>query len=458
MKTRSLIFLLFLIICGTATAQNYSGDARKIGIGGLGYSENPALRLVEEENRYTAIVIPFGLIQLIQDFDKFDPDNEDIFDPILAVEYAANPLHYGFDRVSGEARGRFVSDVFNGELSRDLNDYRGFNLTDHYKGGGLVSPNWGKTFKVIQKDSGSFHGFYVGVGPYISAKTELFVDEELTDVLSSPTEVPIPNRNFDIYNQSSGQLALAVTGGYRARFSLANHNRSGLSNRNGIYVSMNYHYLFGFRYEDMDLAVQFDTDSEGLLTMDPATSPIDLYYLNSRSGRGFALDFGAAVVYNGWEFGFGANGVANRIDWKDLILKKFFMESILEGGDFVEEWIPLSNTNLRAELPTQYSGSASYTRKALTVGAEISRGYQDLALHAGAEYRLRIIEFRGGMRYGMDRYHPNAGLGINLGSLVSLDVAAYWSTTNIERELRPGVAASLRINHRNSNRNPEFNH
>ena len=82
MKTRPLILLLllFLMFCGQAAAQNFSGDARKIGIGGIGYSENPAFSLIDEEKQYTSIVFPFGLIQLIQDFGKFNPDNEDIFD------------------------------------------------------------------------------------------------------------------------------------------------------------------------------------------------------------------------------------------------------------------------------------------------------------------------------------------------------------------------------------------
>ena len=457
MKTRPLILLSFLMFCGQATAQNFSGDARRIGIGGVGYSENPAFRLMDEEKQYTSIVIPFGLIQLIQDFDKFNPDNADIFDPILAMEYAANPLHYTFDRAPGEAQGRFVSDIFNGELSRDLNDYRGFNITDHYKGEGLLSPSWGKTFKLIKRDNGSFHGFYIGAGPYISAKTELFVDEELADVLGSATDVSIPNRNFDIFNQSAGQLALAITGGYRARFNFSGHSDSDPAGRNGVYIAANYHYLWGFRYEDMNLTVQFDTDSEGLLTMNPESSPVDLYYLNSRSGRGFALDFGVGAIYNGWEFGFGANGIANRIDWENLTLKRFYMGSLLDGGDFVEEWIPLADTNLRVELPEQYSGSASYTRKALTVGAEIGHGYQDTTFHAGAEYRFLFVEFRGGMRYGLDRWHPNAGIGINFGPVVSVDAAAFWSTTNIARELRPGIAASLRINHPNKPKAPEIN-
>jgi hypothetical protein len=196
----------------------------------------------------------------------------------------------------------------------------------------------------------------------------------------------------------------------------------------------------------MDLAVQLDTDSEGLLTMDPETSPVDLYYLNSRSGRGFALDLGFGLVINRWEFGFGANGVANRIDWENLSLKRFSLESVVDGGDFTEEWIPLESTDLRVKLPVQYSGNAGYNAKTYSVVAEVTRGYQGTAFHGGMEYRLRVIEFRGGMRYGLDRWHPTAGIGLNLGSVLSIDAAALWNTTNIAREYRPGLAVSLRLN------------
>jgi hypothetical protein len=446
MNIRNLCFLLLLGSCGTALAQNYSGDARRIAMGGAGYSENLASRFIEEERQYRSIVVPLGIIQLIRDLDKFDLDNKNIFDPILAMEYAASPIHYQFDRDEGGMRGRFVSDLINGEISRDLNDYRGFNLTNDLSAEGLLSPSWGYTFKLFKTDAGSFQGFYVGAGPYISIKTDLHIDEELTDVLKSPTYVSIPNRNFDIGNQSVGQLALSLTGGYRARFALPGGENSRGKNRNGIYIAMDYHYLYGFRYEDMDLAVALNTDSEGLLTIDPETSPIDLYYLNSRSGRGFALDFGLGVVVNGWQFGFGASGVANRIDWEGLSLKRFSLDSVLEGGDFTEEWIPLTDTNLRMELPVQYSGNVGYGGKTFSAVAEVTRGYQGTAFHGGMEYRLRVIEFRGGMRYGLDRWHPTTGIGLNLGSFFSIDAAALWSTTNIARELRPGLAVSLRFN------------
>lgn len=189
MFIRILSFLLLLWPCSTVLAQNYTGDARRIAMGGVGSSGSLASRFIEEERQYRSIVTPLGIIQLIRDLDKFDLDNKNLFDPILAMEYAVSPIHYQFERIEGGMRGQFVSDLINGKISRDLNDYRGFNLTNDLSAEGLLSPSWGYTFKLFKTESGSFQGFYVGAGPYISIKTDLHIDEELTDVLKSPTPV-----------------------------------------------------------------------------------------------------------------------------------------------------------------------------------------------------------------------------------------------------------------------------
>ena len=76
------LLVLPLLAALTAPAQNFSGDARKIGMGGIGYSENIATRMVEEQRPYSSVVIPLGFIQMALDRKHFDPD-DDTFDPIL---------------------------------------------------------------------------------------------------------------------------------------------------------------------------------------------------------------------------------------------------------------------------------------------------------------------------------------------------------------------------------------
>jgi hypothetical protein len=443
-KTR-IISLLLLVLAGSglASAQSFNGDARKIAMGGTGYSENIASRMIEDQRPYTAIALPLGLIQIAQDRDRLDPRNKDIFDPVLVMEYAANPIHYTFGRDPGGARGRLVNNLINGNMSRDLNSYRGIELSTNLKSEGLSSPSWGKTFKFRRSQEGAFQGFYVGAGPYFSAMTDLNIDKGLADVLASSTPVAIPNRNFSISDRSAGQLAMAVTGGYRARFNLPGKMAS---RRDGIYIGVNYNYLYGFRYMDSAISAQLNTGADGLITIMPMTTPLNINYYESNSGKGFALDFGVGAVINKWELGFGANGVANRIDWHDLTLRNYRLQSLVTEADFIEQRLPATPSDLTEKLPIQYTGNVGYHERAYTLIAEVANGFQGTSFRGGAEYKLSRIEFRGGARYGLDRWHPTGGIGIDFCKILSLDFAAFGTTTNLERQLRPSLAVSLRIN------------
>ncbi len=242
-----------------------------------------------------------------------------------------------------------------------------------------------------------------------------------------------------------------MAAGYRARFGLPGSKKDEAAGRNVIYVGVNCHYLHGFRYEDADLTVQFDTDSEGLVTLSPKKIPVVLNYSNSRSGKGFALDVGIGAVIDRWEFGFGVNGIGNRISWEDFTLKQFRLDAWSVGGaDFVKYMMPAEFSKLKVELPVDYVGNVGYHLKRWSVAAEMSHGFQGAGFHGGVEYRLGTFEFRGGGRYGLDRWHPSGGIGLNLGKRFSVDVAAFGTTTNVQRQLKPGIAISLRFNHTES--------
>jgi hypothetical protein len=451
-RTPIWVLLLSLVTYVGALGQNFSGDARKIGMGGIGYSENIATKMVEDQRPYSSIVIPLGFVQMARDRKHFDPDEDD-FDPILFMEYAANPLHYVLGRNPGGARGKFVKDMVNGELNRNLNAYRGFVPTHKLTAEGLASPNWGKTFKFLKRSGGAFQGIYIGAGPYLSAKTVLDIDQGLIDVLARPTEVPLASladKHFRIGDSSAGQLALAVTGGYRGRFAFPGRSGSGFSDREGIYVGANYHYLRGFRYESADMTFRFDTEASGpdigLLAAIPGTNPALVDNFTSHSGSGLALDFGAAAVIDRFEFAFGVNGVANRIEWKNLTGRRYQLETLVEGSDYIELGLPPGPSRLRVELPTEYIGSGAYHLDRWSFVAEAANGFQGSSFHGGVERRFGRVELRGGGRYGLDRWHPTGGIGLNLSQRVSLDVAAFGTTTNIERQMRPGLAVSIRFN------------
>ena len=133
-----------------AAAQNYSGDARKIGLGGGGDGDNITSQMVGQNRSYRAIVLPFGVIQALRNLDRFNPENDD-FDPVFAMEYAASPLHYTFNREPSGSSATFINDLVNGKLSRDLNAYHGFVPAGEIVAEGLTAPTiYGHTFKFAQ--------------------------------------------------------------------------------------------------------------------------------------------------------------------------------------------------------------------------------------------------------------------------------------------------------------------
>src|SRR5215510_12509159 len=183
---------LCVSICTRALAQNWSFDARTIGMGGVGSTGNVASNMVDEQRPYRAIVLPFGLLQVLPNLPKLDPTKDD-FDLIRAIEYTASPIHYIIGRDDTDSGEQFVTDIRNGTLSRDLNVYRGFVPATSITAEGLASPNWGGTIKFHKGRDGSFQGVYVGAGPYLSMQTSSSFDSALANLLASPTPVYLPN-------------------------------------------------------------------------------------------------------------------------------------------------------------------------------------------------------------------------------------------------------------------------
>ena len=175
---RKIVFGLLAcsLVAGQASAQNWSFDARKIGLGSPGGDENLATQMIDEARNYGSVVLPFGLFQVMHDFDKLKPTN-DQFDLIRTMEYAASPLHYTFGRDKTDSGSRFVEDIRNAALHRDLNYYRGFVPANQPPAEGLAAPNWGRTIKIARGPGGAFQGVYVGAGPYLSMRSDFSIDQ-----------------------------------------------------------------------------------------------------------------------------------------------------------------------------------------------------------------------------------------------------------------------------------------
>jgi hypothetical protein len=443
-RSTRLTLALFAIIAVAfpryAGAQNWSFDARAIALGGTGSTGNLADNMIDKQRPYSSIVLPFGLFQVLGDLDVYNPDSPK-FDPIRAIEYASSPIHYIVNRATdNSAQALFVSDIRNATFSRDLSRYKGFVPSNNILAEGLASPSWGGTIKFHRDDSGGYQGVFIGAGPYLSLHDAATFDQQLINVLS--TGVNVANAVMPITNGDQVQAAVAITGGYRGRFAWP--GASSGSAREGIYVAANFNYLRGFMYENDGLTVTLATDRAGLLA---PTSTVTILHQDADSGTGFAIDVGAGVVYDRWAFGFGANGIANRIDWTGVKQSAFRLASLTSGnGNFIES-VEVAAPDVRVELPVDYRGNVTYDAGNWSATVQAGHGFGGGSFHGGYEHRFGRLEARGGARYTFGMWNPTAGIGVDLSRRRSFDVAFFGTSTNIERKRQLAIATSFRINH-----------
>ena len=437
--------LVLTVAVPSAFAQNYSFDARRIALGGAGGTPNVASKLVERQRRYKSILIPVGLVKVLSDIRVFYPNRED-FDFSRAVEFASSPLHFVFNRKEDITARSFVRDIVNASRAPDVNAYSGFELPVVTGAEGLVSLTWGKTFMLHEGDR-SFQGIYVGAGPYLASQAFFDFDSELEQILSGSGARYVPSATLGMGGGETDQLALDITGSYRARFPVFVGDGAA-ARRNGMYVVANYHHLQGFRYDEIDARLQLDTDANGLIVPDPPERPFLLEWDTSSRGVGLSLDFGVAFAVNRWDFGAGVTGVANRIKWRDITRHEVALVSLFNGNEFVHVKLPRSNITARHELPVTYTGDVSYHRDKWSVYTEYSEGLGGTNFRTGLEYRLGGIELRGAGRYSQGSWYPSAGAGFNLTRTFGIDAGVYSTKTFLEPKAHVGLAISLRIDKR----------
>jgi hypothetical protein len=446
---RSRVTFVAILLLGwtasSAFAQNYSFDARRIALGGVGGSPNLASKLVERQRRYKSILIPVGLVKVLTNLRVFYPNRED-FDFSRAVEFAYSPLHHVIGRRDDITGRTLFRDIVQAQFQPDLNAYRGFEIEPSITAEGLILENWGKTF-MVHTGERSFQGIYVGAGPYLAARANAEFDTELVDLLNSPVDTYLPAASLGIGGGETDQLAAAITGGYRARFPY--FAREGTAaGRNGMYVAANFHYLQGLRLDAFDANLQFETDAFGLVSPNPPTPPFALDWYTSSSGRGMAIDAGVAFVVSRWDFGFGVGGIANRITWTKITPRHLTLVSLFGGTEFVYVKLPATDAKRRLEQPVTYTGDVAYHRDTWSVLSEYSHGFMGNQFRAGGEYRLGTVELRGAGRYNDGSWFPSAGAGFNLTRNFGLDVALFGTQTFLERSPHVGVAISFRIDKR----------
>ncbi len=406
-----------------------------------------ASKLVERQRRYKSILIPVGLVKVLSDIRVFYPSRED-FDLSRAIEFGTSPLHFVLGRSEDITAASFFRDMIQARLQSDLNAYRedGFDTPLKTSEEGLTAITWGHTFMLHESDR-SFQGIYVGAGPYLAAQAYGDFDSEFEKLLNSATNRYVRSASMYIGGGEIDQLALDITGSYRARFPVFSQDGPGAS-RNGMYVVANYHHLQGLRFDEFNATLRLDTDPGGLLVPNPPETPFTLEWQTSSKGIGLALDFGMAFVVNRWDFGAGVSGVANRIKWRDITQHELALVSLFNGTEFLHAKLPGPNRTTQIELPVTYTGDVSYHRDAWSAYTEYSNGLGGTNFRAGLEYRFGAIEVRGAGRYSEGSWYPSVGAGFNLTRNFGVDTAFYGTKTFLEPHPHVGLAISLRYDRR----------
>ena len=91
----SVCLLVASLLPTEARAQNWSFDARAVGLGGVGSTSNVAVDMVDEQRPYRAIVLPFGLLQVIPNLPKLESDQGRVESrPRNGIQREPDSLHH----------------------------------------------------------------------------------------------------------------------------------------------------------------------------------------------------------------------------------------------------------------------------------------------------------------------------------------------------------------------------
>ena len=129
----------------SASAQNYSFDARRIALGGAGGTPNVASKLVERQRRYKIDHDPSGAGEAVEQVRVFYPNRDD-FDFSRAVEFAYSPLHQVFGRREDMPAKSFFRDIVRRPAGARPQCLSRIQPRSSTTAEGLVLENWGKTF------------------------------------------------------------------------------------------------------------------------------------------------------------------------------------------------------------------------------------------------------------------------------------------------------------------------
>jgi len=428
---------------GTAGAQGWATDARRIGLGGLGLDQgslrryNAAYRAVpgragQRGRPKLTIPIPLGLIQFFHDHPishitkdpAFNPDSAG-FNPVELLNSFLNPPLFLEVKQAPTPTNDVVFGIGKDSLRVNLGQTAKLVPEDQFGIGGSSRP----------LDPGlSIKGVRVGVMGWVHDEVGVQLGDKLLGFLrdSVPADT---NTRYNVLGDALLEAGLAPSIAYAGR--IAGDNTTGL------YVGGAVHYYVGLAYARVSGDGGFTTGDSifsGPNPVKPDARGLTQYSKFGNSfGHGIGGDIGIAVVTGPIELGVGVNDIGATITWPDTRVDS----ALYRDSSFSK---PVANhVETKTKLPVSYLVNLAYTVGKTTLGADVLNSGRGTTVHVGGEQRVGLVVLRGGVaRDQRKRMEFGWGGGLRFGGL-GLDVGFWTHTNSLSNQRGITMATSLSI-------------
>jgi len=428
---------------GTAGAQGWATDARRIGLGGLGLDQgslrryNAAYRAVpgragQRGRPKLTIPIPLGLIQFFHDHPishitkdpAFNPDSAG-FNPVELLNTFLNPPLFLEVKQAPTPTNDVVFGIGKDSLRVNLGQTAKLVPEDQFGIGGSSRP----------LDPGlSIKGVRVGLMGWVHDEVGVQLGDKLLGFLRD--SVPADsNTRYNVVGDALLEAGFAPTVAYAGR--IAGDSSTGL------YVGGAVHYYVGLAYARVSGDGGFTTGDSifsGPTPVKPDARGLTRYSKFGNSfGHGVGADLGVAVVTGPIELGVGVNDIGATITWPDTRVDS----ALYRDSSFSK---PVANhIETKTKLPVSYLVNLAYTVGKTTLGADVLNSGRGTTVHIGGEQRVGVIVLRGGVaRDQRKRMEFGWGGGLRFGGL-GLDVGFWTHTNSLSNQRGITMATSLSI-------------
>ncbi len=146
-------------------------------------------------------------------------------------------------------------------------------------------------------------------------------------------------------------------------------------------------------------------------------------------GVGLGFDFGLALRFSAFDFGFGAQNLGSAILWRDSVRSDYSLEFLDNQGIAYRRVGPAQTLLIREYLKPVLTCSSSYRMRSWIIAVQLQARDGVHSSSLGAEHRFSFYDLRWGFRVDeRSRICPSVGLGVRLFETVDLDLGAATTT------------------------------